>query len=266
MKTYRMIVIVLGMLPLVACGMSSANIKVAVVKSWGSVPVFTELNDNWAAYGTVPITIDTSLMNVSSFTYDDLVNTGADVLWISDPSGIGWHYSSVEVDAVAQYAGEGHSVLGTYRVFNGVNGNSELAPVFGLRQDIEYNTSPISAGQVFNIIVEHPIFNEISDPYISGGWPYAQVPLNDLKWDPVDLGTAQLLAQTDDGRGVITWYKTESYRAIFVSEMVEYYGNSIDTQFLYNALTIPEPGTILLFGLGGLALLRKRRTVAREMN
>ena len=31
-------------------------------------------------------------------------------------------------------------------------------------------------------------------------------------------------------------------------------------------LTIPEPGTVLLVGLGGLAVLKKRRAAAREMN
>jgi len=253
-----MVIMVLAMSLLAVCGMASANIKVAVVRSWGAVPVFDELNNNWEAYGNIPLTIDTSLMGVSSFTYHDLVNTGADVLWISNPSGGGEKYSSAEIDAVARYAGERHSVLGTYRVFND-DFNLGLAPIFGLRQDIEYNTSVIAANQVFDILVDHPLFYDVPDPYVSEGWPHAQVPANDLRWDAGDFGEAQLLAQTDDGRGVITWYETEQYHAIYVSEMVEYHGNSTDTQFLYNALTVPEPGTVCLLGLGGLSLLRRRR-------
>jgi len=37
-----------------------------------------------------------------------------------------------------------------------------------------------------------------------------------------------------------------SSHAIFVSEMVEYNGSAIDKQFLYNALTLPEPATLTL--------------------
>ena len=260
MKTYRMIVIVLGMILLVACGTASANIKVAVVRSWGEVPVFTELNNNWAAYGTIPLTVDTSLQDVGSFTYQDLANTGADVLWLSDPAGGTEQYSDAEIDAVQQYVSEGHSILGTYIVFQWSDvDNRRLAPIFGLRQDIEYNTQEISANSVFDILVDNPLFRDVPDPYVSSGYPCCQVPADDLRWDAGDFGTAQLLAQTDDGRGVITWYKTESYYTIYVSEMVEYQGNPTDTQFLYNALTIPEPATVLLVGLGGLALMRKRR-------
>ncbi len=253
-----MVIMVLAMSLLAVCGKASADIKVAVVQSWGTVPVFDELNNNWETYGSIPLTIDTSLTGVSSFTYHDLVNTDADVLWISNPSGSGKEYSSAEIDAVAQYAGEGHSLLGTYRIFDG-HSNLGLAPIFGLRQDIEYNTSVIAANQAFDILVDHPLFYDIPDPYVSEGWPYAQVPANDLRWDAGDFGVAQLLAQTNDGRGVITWYETEQYHATYVSEMVEYNGNPTDTQFLYNALTVPEPGTVCLLGLGGLSLLRRKR-------
>jgi hypothetical protein len=248
----------MALVTVLGVGMASANVKVAVVRSWGQVPVFTELNDNWAAYGTIPLTVDTSLHEVGSFTYQDLANTGADVLWLSDPAGGMEQYSDAEIDAVQQYVSEGHSILGTYAEFRFSDvDNRRLASIFGLRQDIEYNTQEISANSVFDILVDHPLFRDVPDPYVSSGYPCCQVPADDLRWDAGDFGTAQLLAQTDDGRGVITWYKTESYYAIYVSEMVEYQGNPTDTQFLYNALTIPEPGTILLVGLGGLVLARK---------
>ena len=41
---------------------TAASTKVAVIKSWGLVPAFTELNDNWSAYGTTPLEINTSLI------------------------------------------------------------------------------------------------------------------------------------------------------------------------------------------------------------
>jgi hypothetical protein len=200
------------------------------------------------------------------------VNTHADVLWLSDPAGGEQQYSVTEIDAIRQYANEGHSILGTYLAFffRDIQGaqpplydNRGLAPVFGLRPDISYNGSEISAMQAFNILAPFELFRSLPNPYVSSAFPYAQVPADDLHWDANDLGSAHLVACTGDNRGVITWYQTDSYHAIYVSEMVEYHGSSLDTQFLYNALTIPEPSTFALLGIGAIGLLayawRRRR-------
>jgi len=247
----------------VVCGASRASIKVSVVKSWGDVPVFQELTDNWSAYGSTQLTIDTSLLSASDFTYQDLVDTDADVIWLSDPAGGTRRYSAGEIAAVMDYAAAGHSILGTYATLQYSDcDNRGLADVFGLRSDILYNINEVLASQSFDILVDHPLFNGIPDPYVTSGYYNAEVPADDERWDADDLGSAQLLARTEDWRGIITWYETDAYHAIYVSKMVEYNGSALDTQFLYNALTIPEPAAILLLGVGGLALLRKRRTMA----
>ena len=221
---------------------SFGDVRVAVIRSWGYVPVFTELNDNWEAYGSVSLTIDTSLLE-GSFTYEDLVNTGADVVWLSDPAGGAAQYSTAEIEAVQQYVHEGHSILGTYAVFGWSKvDNRDLAPLFGLPGDAEYNSTTVTVSQTFDILVSHTLFRDVNDPYVSSGYDHAQVPADDLSWDDADLGAAQLLARTDDGRGIITWYETGAYHAIYVSEMVEYHGNTTDTQFLYNALTMSGTG------------------------
>jgi len=263
MKSRTMLLMTAAILLAVVCGSSRASIKVSVVKSWGDVPVFKELTDNWSAYGSTQLTIDISLMNVrSNLTYQDLVDTDADVIWLSDPAGGSRQYSAAEITAVTDYAAAGHSILGTYVTFQWQEiDNRGLGDIFGLRSDIQYNTSEVSANQRFDILVDHALFNGISNPYVTSGYGEAQVPWNDEKWDAGDLGSAQLLARTDDGRGIITWYETDAYHAIYVSEMVEYKGSTVDTQFLYNALTIPEPSTLLFLGLGGLMLRRRRHEV-----
>jgi len=244
MRNRNLIILAIVVVLLAVCAPAFA-VKVAVLRSWGLVQVLTELNDNWQAYGNVPLTVDTSLVNAFSFTYQDLVNTGADVLWLSNPAGGAQQYSAAEIDAVWQYIIEGHSILGTYLVFQYADiDNRDLAPIFGLRPDIGYNTDSVSAVGTFDILVDHSLFHNIPDPYVSSGYPQAQVPANDLTWDADDLADVMLLAQTDDQRGVITWYETDSYYAIYVSEMLEYHGNPTDTQFLYNALTISEQASI----------------------
>ena len=261
MKSWPMVLTTVAILLAVVCGSSGANIKVSVVKSWGDVPVFQELTDNWSAYGSTQLAIDASLMNVSNFTYQDLVDTDADVIWLSDPAGGARRYSAAEITAVMDYAAAGHSILGTYATLQFADcDNRGLADVFGLRSDIQYNTWEAPASQRFDILVDHPLFNGIPNPYVTSGYYNAQVPANDEKWDAGDLGAAQLLARTDDGRGIITWYETDAYHASYVSEMVEYNGSTVDTQFLYNALTIPEPATLLLLGLGAVRFFRLKST------
>jgi hypothetical protein len=246
-----------------------AGVKVATIRSWGEpsyldLKVLSELNSNWASYGSTPVTIDTSLHTVSSFTYDDLVATGADVLWLSNPGGSAKQFSESEQDAISQYLQQCHSILGTFMVFQGINDvdNRALAPLFGLKSDINYEShTGAHDSSTFNILSQSGLFNGISNPYVSSGNPYGFYPSDDGSWDSADLDGAQFLAKTSDNRGVITWYDAGPYRAVYVSEMIEYniQPSRTDAQFLYNVFnTVPEPATALLFVLGGLALRRKR--------
>lgn len=263
-QSLRLAAVVAVVVSVLGWSAESTAITVAVVRSWGAytvLPVFQELDENWAAYGTVPLTMDLSLKGVDSFTYEDLVNTDADVVWLSNPAGGKEQYSSAEIEAIAQYVSEGHSILGTYKVFQHFGtgrmwDNRDLATIFGLQSDIAYNTTDDSAAQAFNIVASTELFRDVPNPYVSSGYAQAQMPADDLSWDADDFGEAQLVARTSDNRGVITWYETGSYHAVYVSEMIEYNGGTADTQFLYNALTfVPEPSTLVLVGVGAAVLL-----------
>ena len=67
------------------------TVRAIVVKSWGGGSgglVWDYLNLNWSSYGTIPISIDSStLHNVQSFTLQNLVDSNADVVIVSDPAG-----------------------------------------------------------------------------------------------------------------------------------------------------------------------------------
>jgi PEP-CTERM motif len=244
-----------------------ADVKVAMLPGWGTVAVTSELNAYWSAYGTTPLKIDTSLLGASSFTYADLAATNANVLWISNPSGYSVAYTPAEVQAIQRYTSEGHSLLGTFLAFQwSSTDNRGLAPLFGLSATTSYNTTEVSANQSFNILASSsPVFARLANPYLSGGYGEAQVPAAASAWSAKDLSAVTLLAETPDNRGIITWYGTGSSHAIYVSEMVEYNGNAADTQFLYNALTAtPEPATLTLLALGGLAAAARRRRTARS--
>lgn len=268
-RGFRFVAIVAVMTSCLGLPAESVAVEVALIRGWDPyvlLPVFNELNDNWSAYGNIPVTIDTSLRTVDSFTYQDLVDTQADVLFLSNPAGGERQYSPTEIDAVEQYVNEGHSIVGTYKVFQhsgtGITDNRGLAPIFGLRSDIAYCLLGDSAQQAFDILVPGELFQGLPDPYQSSGYAKAQTPDDDRTWDAEDLAGAEIVARTSDNRGVITWYETPSYHAVYVSEMVEYNGSVQDTQFLYNALTVPEPCGLVLLGMGVAALvgLARRQT------
>lgn len=221
------------------------GITAVVVKSWGDggASAWQELNDEWPLYGDIPIIIDTTTLGGGDFTFQDLVDTGADVVILSDTAGGVQQYSASEIDAINAYASIGHNVLGTYIAFQWVDiDNRGLAPVFGLRSDLLYNTVEVGISNEFNVIdFGNPLFQGIPDQWTSEGYAATQLPSQDLRWDEPDLAGAEFAAQSDDFKAMISVYDGGAYTGIYVSNMPEYFGGSLDKQLLYNAITYPRP-------------------------
>ncbi len=216
-------------------------VRAVVVKSWNdgsSASAWRELNAEWPMYGDRPIVIDTTTLLRANFTYADLVNSGADVIILSDPAGGVMQYRPEEIDAVAQYAADGHNVIGTYLVFTWANiDNRGLAPTFGLRPDLAYDNSDIS--NRFNMISPSEcLFTRIPGPsWTSSGYPVTQTPAGTLQWTDDTLAGAMIVADSDNLRAIASLYDGGTYSSIYITNMPEFYGSAIDKQLLYNALT-----------------------------
>jgi len=211
------------------------TVTAIIVKSWGNNPVWADLNENWSTYGTTPVSIDYTSLIDSDFTYQDLVNSKADVVIMSDPSGGDQQYSSTEIAAIAKYAKKGHSMLGTYLMFEYSSiDNRGLAPVFGLSSTLDYTVAGISND--FTRVKKACLLNKIPSSWTSKGYAYSQVPSSGSWTGNLDKATA--LADSDDYVGVITVHRTKAYTGVYVSNMPEY-GNvgGYDEQLLYNAIT-----------------------------
>jgi hypothetical protein len=214
------------------------SVKVVLLKSWGVTSVWEDLKTNWPNYGKKPVTIDDSTFINSDFTYDDLVDSKASVIVISDPAGNAQIYSQAEIAAVAKYAKKGHTVVGTYAVFQyGSTDNRGLAPVFGLSSKIEYNSSEVGISNLFKKKQQHQcLLKRISGgSWQSDGYPFTQVPATG-SWKG-HLGKATAVAQSDQYVGVITLYTAAKYTGVYVSNFPEYNGGTDDEQLLYNAVT-----------------------------
>jgi len=212
------------------------TVKVSILKSWGDNSIWDAMSTNWQNFGKIPVTVDDTYIS-SDFTYQDLVNSKANVIVLSNPAGGIQQYSSAEMAAVAKYAKKGHTVIGTYLVFQwSTVDNRGLAPVFGLSSTIEYNTTEVGISNTFNKLKNECLFKRISGAsWQSNGYPYTQVPASG-SWTG-NLGKATAVAQSDTYVGVVTLYRTPKYAGVFVSNYPEYNGGTDDEQLLYNAVT-----------------------------
>jgi len=214
---------------------AAKTVNAIIVKSWGDNPVWADLNTNWSTYGKIPVSIDHTSLIKSDFTYQDLVNSKADVVIISDAAGGTQQYTSTEFAAIAKYAKKGHSMLATYATFEySTYDNRGLAPVFGLSSSLTYDTVGISND--FDRVKSACLLTKIPKTWQSNGYNYSQAPSSGT-WKG-NLDKAKAIADSDSYVGVISAYTTKTYTGVFVSNMPEYLNvGGDDEQLLYNAIT-----------------------------
>ena len=135
-----------------------------------------------------------------------------------------------EVDAIWQYAQEGHNLIGTYLLFQWETvDNRALAPLFGCSAIITWSAAATTP--TYNFMEPgNPVFNGLVEPYVSSGYTESQVP------GGVWSTGARLVGISIDGYAAILVYDAPTYRAIFITTMPEYTGDVQDERFFYNAI------------------------------
>jgi len=200
------------------------------------------LNDNWDEYGSEPIFIDYETLNKDDITYEDLTNSNADVIFISNAYRERWEFTDSEINAIKNYVGEGHGLIGTGGTLSlGWNpgdiwlptNNNKLAPLFGMREDLEYMW-PIEIKTVhyFDILdTDHPLFSDITTPL--HGFSSSNVPSPDYTWDEDDLADGEYVAISQNYHGAIIVYNRSVYFTHLPGKSCSIY----NMQLLYNTIT-----------------------------
>ncbi len=228
-----------------SCASIGGPVKAALLDPWGNcgayAPGWNDLNSHWSAYGKTPLTIDTTTFCDTSsnpITYSGLVADDPRVLVLSDPAGGLSRLTAAEVAAVTKYVKDGHNLVGTFATFDwSTASNDALASLFGLSPSFSSTIPPVTPDYSVKDPV-WPLFRKVPNPYDSQGYPYSQVPASGT-WGPGALVKAKYVALTKGDVAAITCYITDTYQAIYVSNMPEYTPGTADLQFLYNALTQP---------------------------
>lgn len=268
--TTTLVAAIMVCLMLSATSVLAMPVRAAVVRSQGThspdTTIWREMNTGWSDFGNVPVEIDYTSLSGDNLTLQKIEATNADVLILSVP-GSYFTYTDVEIDAIIDYVEAGHGIILTY--FSSDGNKGRLAPLLGLSESISLGTNTFLDGILFDLLdPEHPLFVGVSEPY-STGVPYMAWPGPDGTTWP--LTTGQAVAETWSlagpvlRHGMIVANEGDTYRGLYFPHYIEDKeagSNQQDMQVFYNGLlwtAVPEPGTVLLLGLGGLSLLRKRR-------
>ncbi|TET91747.1 MAG: hypothetical protein E3J35_01265, partial [Methanomassiliicoccales archaeon] len=239
-------------------------IQVYVLDSWGTdfsgEAPWDYLNENWINHGSARVYINYTRFNKETISYQDLVDSYADVLLISssrsgnmdNPDAGGYHFTDSELNAIARYTQEGHGLVAT-----GLTLDSEklaehgqvLGPMFGLKaKNLYYYLSGINNLHVINPSENHPLFNNIEVNYDTangmtlttahaiswgpGSWEWFPE-----DWRPEHLagGEYKAISYPTENATVIT-HDPGGYKAVYITNFVEKNSNVNDKQLLYNAM------------------------------
>lgn len=217
---------------------AAGTIRVAFLPGWGSGStsaslIYRDLMSNWFLYGTHRL----KFIDVSSpFTYGNLVDTDADVVLVCDPGGGSVQYTQPEADAARRFLErDAAGILVSYLLSWGSYNNSMLAPLVGV-DGCALNSTFVSQNNTYDLYQpDHPIFDNMTDPWNSGGFASSQglaVP----SWHNATLCEAQIVAETTDSHAAVISYQGPLWKGIWATSMVDYLGNEMDKQFVYNSI------------------------------
>ncbi len=216
---------------------ATGTVRAAFLPSWGSSTdsalVYRDLMSNWFLYGSHRL----EFVDVTSpITYGKLADTEADVALICDPAGAPIQYSQSEAEAIQKFlekdaAGIFVSYLLDWDTYN----NTMLAPLVGVDRSALDPTDVAQNNTYALYQPDHPVFVNMTDPWISGGFGQSQN-LTVPTWHDAILGGAQIIAETTDSKAAIIAYQNPLWKGIWATSMVDYIADEMDKQFVYNSI------------------------------
>lgn len=216
-------------------GFVEVYVNAVMIDSFGTdqsmFSCWDELSSVWQEYGTIPVKVDIASLNKYGITYQDLVESKADVLIISCSASVVREYTDDEILAIRRYTLEGHGLIATAgTLYEYVPNNNKLTSLFGMREDLNYAATFIANSNLNILEPEHPLFTDIPSPYPVAMSDTACPP--DYSWDQDDLLGGKYIAMSDANEGAIMVHNG----AVFICHWVGCMSNNYDFQLMYNSI------------------------------
>ena len=218
---------------------SSKTIRVCIVDSIGSdltAAQYTVLREEWDNYGEKPVWIDYYTLSRDDLTYQDFLESKADVLIIDNalynPQFDFFHYEYTqdELNAIIQYVNDGHGLIIMGDSFGG--NNHVLKEYVGLSNDLSvFDGGNGNAGE-FETILNISLFKNIETGYDSSALVYYPRTTKWRQWNKTHIGTGALASKSIDGRSIVV----VNNKSIYLSTWVVSPTNPNDLQLLYNSI------------------------------
>jgi hypothetical protein len=240
-------------------------VQVYVLDSWGTdyadEAPWDELNANWPTYGSARLYINYTRFNKERITYQELVDSYADVLLISssrsgnmnNPVAGGYYFSYSERKAMKRFTEEGNAIIATGLTFDTElleDHGRALGPLFGLKPgNYYYHKTGVHNLRVIDPAENHPLFNAISNEYdtangmtLTPGLFIINEPMGPNEYYPLnwtdeylDGGEYKAMSHPNNNATVIV-NDAGNYKAVYITNFVEKNSNANDIQLLYNAM------------------------------
>lgn len=215
------------------------SIRVGVIDSWLSdyyrYSLLQRLYSDWYVYGNYQIVFDIDKLNKEGLSIRDFINSGVNVLMISNAwsSKYGWEFDDVEINSIKAAVLMGHGIVATAGTLSSsVKKNMLLGPVFGIDTSLEGYWADIAYNlNIYNLT--HPIFEDFPPTFRIG---YSRVCTG------LRVTTGNVMAETDVGlstgkKGIMSLNAYGNSYAVYIPYMPEIlYANEFDLKLLYNTI------------------------------
>jgi len=176
------------------------------------------------------VELDITSLNKIGITYQDLVNSEADVLVIG--RALFTTLAESEIDAIIRYVSEGHGFVGYYGAMSTFNQpHNRFAPLWGLSKNTDY-THLISFDRTSIKTRDHEVFESLPEPItLSNGFTI----LAGKPWAEINL-VGELLASSQDEKAIVI----RNFNRIYFSDYRISNSSSSSHIFLRNAIKFAD--------------------------